>query len=127
MYKKAKILFFCMIFVAKSSYCQNSVAKTAINRGLLSIRQPQSHNKIYRTNYTFVNPVNSYTNTAIRVNPVSCPVIAANYYTQGFGFFCRKELQFEKATKIPLRFRLGSLQYNNYLEGKPNAGVLPSY
>jgi len=26
-----------------------------------------------------------------------------------------------------LRFRLGSLQYNNYLEGKPNAGILPPY
>ena len=45
-------------------------------------------------------------------------IIPGNYYTQHFGLICKKELAIEKTTKIPFRFRLGSLQQCNYLEGK---------
>lgn len=44
--------------------------------------------------------------------------ISQDFYTHNFGFFCKQELRVEKATKIPLRFRLGSLQQCNYYEGK---------
>ena len=39
-------------------------------------------------------------------------------YDEHFGGFCKLELHLERKTKVPLRFRLGSLDYVNALEGK---------
>ncbi|MEP7164989.1 MAG: hypothetical protein ABI741_09845 [Ferruginibacter sp.] len=56
----------------------------------------------------------------------STTIVPAYFSCTQLGFFCKKEWKFESATKIPLRFRLGSLQYNDWLEGKKNAGILPA-
>jgi hypothetical protein len=45
-------------------------------------------------------------------------LLPANFYASNLGFVCRKEIFFEKKTKIPLRLRIGNLEYCNYLEGK---------
>ena len=44
--------------------------------------------------------------------------ISPDFATCKYGFFCKEELKIEKATGLPVRIRLGSLQQCNYYEGK---------
>ena len=49
----------------------------------------------------------------ISINPVP-----ASYSSSCLGFFCQKEWQLEKVIHVPVRLRLGSLEYVDKLEGK---------
>lgn len=40
------------------------------------------------------------------------------YAYKDLAFFCKIEVQLEKAVKLPVKFRLGSVDYVDYLEGK---------
>ena len=53
--------------------------------------------------------------------PVSIRVLPQNFYNQGLSFFCRKELQLQKRTSLPVFIRLGAKEYVDFLEKKPNA------
>jgi hypothetical protein len=44
--------------------------------------------------------------------------LPANYYYTQLGFFCKKEMQLQKVTKIPVKIRLGSVDYTDAMEGK---------
>lgn len=41
-----------------------------------------------------------------------------SYCYRDLAFFCKVEVQLEKASKIPVKFRLGDVQYVDWLEGK---------
>ena len=44
--------------------------------------------------------------------------VSADFYSNHLGFFCKKELEIQNVTHLPVFFRLGSLEYVNKLEGK---------
>lgn len=45
----------------------------------------------------------------------------SGYYVSTLEFICKKELQLDRYTPVRFRFRLGSPDYVNWLEQKPNA------
>jgi len=49
------------------------------------------------------------------------PVISAGHYRNTLGFMCRQELTLQKKLSLPLVLRLGSPDFVNWMEQKPNA------
>lgn len=96
--------FLCALFSSAQTTYYIKLTGTQLTQKQLSKPAFNLINKI--NNEEAINPSRSFA------------VIPQNFYTQYFGIMCKKELAIEKATKIPLRFRLGSLQQCNYLEGK---------
>ncbi len=50
--------------------------------------------------------------------------VPANYYTTKTGFFCNTERALQKQTKVAVKFRLGSVEQTQKLEGY-NLSKLP--
>ena len=97
-YKKAKILIFCTVFVGKSVFAQKMLPTDSIFRHFIPTSFPFSVKNLSKD------------------LPISIP--ASSIYLSQLGFFCKQELKFAKATKIPLKWRLGSVEQCDRLEGK---------
>jgi hypothetical protein len=52
-------------------------------------------------------------------SPFYIHTIPANFYASHLPFFCDKELKLQKAIKMSVKFRLGSVEQCNKLEWKP--------
>lgn len=57
-----------------------------------------------------------------RLSPISLVkpivVVRPDFMSVTQGFMCKQEWKFEKKVGLPLRLRLGSLEYVNKMEGK---------
>ena len=66
---------------------------------------------------SFLRPPTTFATVSGHTEKVE-QLIPQNYYTQHLGFFCRQELKMQQA-KVPVTFRLGSMEQCNRLEQKP--------
>ena len=56
--------------------------------------------------------------SAYKAAPTVTHILSPDFYTRQLGFFCTQEIKFEKITKIPFKFRLGSVEDCDRMEGK---------
>lgn len=93
-----------MVFVAANAFSQTPREKSG---KMLLLQKP---------------PVKAVNGKWLIVNqhqpPLIKQVIPPDFYVTNLGFFCKQEIKFEKATKIPFRFRLGSVEDCDRMEGK---------
>lgn len=121
-----------MVFVVSGTFAQNNRAKLVMDNHFYTIASVYKNNKVANkktyqsiTDYqrqqpSLTTPKANYINTTA----ATYPLISANYYAQNLGFFCKKELQLEKITKVPFKFRLGSVQQCDRMEGKNGTSLL---
>jgi len=98
-----------MVFVAASAFSQTTERKDG---KMLLLQKPG------------MQPMNGKSLISKQHQPPTVKqVIAPNFYVTNLGFFCKQEIKFEKATKIPFRFRLGSVEDCDRMEGKHRSTV----
>lgn len=111
-----RIIFLCALLIGIKSVC---VAQFSLKPVLNDSTKPKfSLLTISQKPLLSANPV-----FPVGFTMSSMPILPANYYTKHFGFFCKQEWKFEKTTSLPFRFRLGSVQQVDLLEGKPNTAL----
>lgn len=93
-----------MIFVAAKSFSQDQPGKSGKMMLLQTPAKPSINEGL------FIKPGKNL--------PFLKPVITPDFYVTQLGFFCKQEIKFEKITKIPFRFRLGSIEDCDRMEGK---------
>lgn len=124
---KGILYFVVTVLTMLCTCCNRGLAQIPYGGGLAKYANAAQYNG-YTTNHNWFRqqqPV--YTDSTAMLHSMlrlktmesALPgILSADYYSACMGFFCKKEWQLEKATKIPVRLRLGSLNYCDKLEGK---------
>lgn len=56
----------------------------------------------------------------IVVQKLARPLLPHNFYSRNLSFFCKRELEIQKLSSLNVFIRLGSKDYVDYMEKKPN-------
>ena len=105
------------LLVAFFSYGQRSTSFHFLNDSLLRLKSPD--------HYVLTAIARKEDPDWIIYFPVSfsdkkkiSKTIPSDFSVCNYGFFCRQELKIEKASKVAIRIRLGSLEQCDFYEGK---------
>ena len=90
-------------------FAQRTVAQTAEKKFLV----------LPRSIFFTTSPQASLSPDTLSNGQLLAGVVQRDHYVKNLSFFCRQEWKWEKATRIPVRFRVGTLEQCNRLEGKP--------
>ena len=102
-----------MIFVGGSAFCQKNQTGFLINTGIKGQWNNYSSIKFNKYYSSQIKNTDGFNKSALYVN-----LLPVDYYSTQLGFFCKQEIKMEKITKVPFKFRLGSVQQCDWLEGK---------
>lgn len=120
-----------VIICLASFFCNHTQAQTNTERSVqCSLALPSSYQKLsYLTVPGFrYLPSRDPLSSGSLATPLTKDVGRPTGYSIGprrMPFFCRIEEEYVKSNNLNLRFRLGSVDYVDYLEQKPNASLLP--
>jgi hypothetical protein len=104
--KQLVILFICFI------HCVQSYGQAGITPTNTAFFQATK----IRLNYSAFAQINKNERNIVAKNTLA-PIPSAYCY-QNLAFFCKIEVKLEKASTFPVKFRLGSIPYVDFLEQK---------
>lgn len=116
MHRLLNIIVFLAVMLSAETHAQPAISLFPVTNNVRINNSLFSNQSLIFNNQVVINPA-FYFSPVLPAFPLS-QLLPSGLYGKNLAFFCRQELQFEKATKIRLRFRLGSLAYCNMLEGK---------